>query len=250
MQGFSHTFSIKQIHRAFTIAERTRTPPWGVTANICVRARDSRLRFDLRYPKHGGGEDLDFCARARKHGPIVSVPGARADHPWWSNGTLAAVNHILGWAEGEVLCVGKTHMQEHVFWTMPNGVEITFLLSLIVLPLQGVSIPYCIRSAFAILCCEVMWYAYRIPNHRLQHPVKDSAFQCIVVKLCAGVLIMLQDFMRLFQAIDHSPAWVFWRVDWQFGLMKDVIIDQKRHNALRSCFYCVFVVYLNGLYLN
>jgi len=92
-----------------------------------------------------------------------------------------------------------------------------------------------------ILCCEVIWHAFRIPNHRLNNPVKDSAFLSVVVKVSAGVLIMLQDFMRLFQAIDLSPGWVLLRADWHFGLMKHVVIDRKRHNACRASFYLLFI---------
>lgn len=33
---------------------------WGVTANLLVR-RTEGVRFDLGYPKTGGGEDVAFC---------------------------------------------------------------------------------------------------------------------------------------------------------------------------------------------
>ena len=70
----THAIVASDIPGAYTIAERVADPPWGVTANLCVRGRTSRLRFDLRYPKSGGGEDLDYCAKAARHGRIVAVP--------------------------------------------------------------------------------------------------------------------------------------------------------------------------------
>lgn len=33
---------------------------WGVTANLLVR-RTKGVKFDLGYPKTGGGEDVAFC---------------------------------------------------------------------------------------------------------------------------------------------------------------------------------------------
>ena len=37
---------------------------WGTTSNLMVR-RDvaGDVRFSRKFPKHGGGEDIDFCLR-------------------------------------------------------------------------------------------------------------------------------------------------------------------------------------------
>lgn len=35
--------------------------PWAVTANMACR--NTAVRFDVRFPKTGGGEDVDFCIR-------------------------------------------------------------------------------------------------------------------------------------------------------------------------------------------
>ncbi|KAH9475745.1 GDP-mannose 3,5-epimerase 2 [Psilocybe cubensis] len=40
--------------------------PWGVTANLITRRVDDSINFDLKYPKTGGGEDIDFCRLKRQ----------------------------------------------------------------------------------------------------------------------------------------------------------------------------------------
>jgi Glycosyl transferase family 2 len=252
----THAIVASDIPGAYSIAERTREPPWGVTANLCVKARQSRVRFDLSSPRTGGGEDLDYCARARTHGVIKSTPGALAHHPWWSDGTRKAVWHILSWAEGEVLCVGKPHMREHVFWTLPNGVEtlVLFILTCPVLRygvgmlhLEIVSVRFAL-SLITVAVCEIAWHASRIGPHRLRHPMTESAWKALVVRCVAAILIMAQELVRLLQALDHSPFWILWRVDWHFGQMPHVVAGRKRDNALRFVLYVGLLIYLNAFY--
>ena len=68
----------------YGVALQQRHPPWGVTANIMVPARLNPVSFDRRFPKTGGGEDVDFCIRSQQHfGKCVAVPGACVLHPYW-----------------------------------------------------------------------------------------------------------------------------------------------------------------------
>jgi hypothetical protein len=88
----------------YGIADRTSRPPWGVTANICVRGRtNNSVAFDPRFPRTGGGEDVDFCIRlqSRGYGPMVAVPAARVTHPFWTD----PLSQVWGWASGDVLCL-------------------------------------------------------------------------------------------------------------------------------------------------
>jgi hypothetical protein len=45
--------------------------PWAVTANVAVV--NTAALFDLRFPKTGGGEDIDYCLRVTG-GKLVPVP--------------------------------------------------------------------------------------------------------------------------------------------------------------------------------
>jgi hypothetical protein len=48
--------------------------PWAVTANLAVA--NSPTTFDLRFPKTGGGEDIDYCLKATT-GRLLPVPQVR-----------------------------------------------------------------------------------------------------------------------------------------------------------------------------
>ena len=83
-----HALAASQMTFFFGVALKMKHPPWGVTANLCVRGRaDAPVWFGKGYPKSGGGEDVDYCLRVkdmeRNGAVIVSVPEARALHPFW-----------------------------------------------------------------------------------------------------------------------------------------------------------------------
>lgn len=85
-----HAIVASQMTFFFGIANKMKHPPWGVTANLCVRGRaDDPQWFGKGYPKSGGGEDVDYCLRVRdkerRSSAIVSVPEARAEHPFWKD---------------------------------------------------------------------------------------------------------------------------------------------------------------------
>ena len=248
----THAIVASDIPGAFTIAEKVSEPPWGVTANLCVRGRTSRLRFDLRYPKTGGGEDLDYCAKARRHGPIVSVPLATAHHPWWNGGELCAVRHILAWADGEVLCVGAPELRPHVFLTLPNGVEFLHLVLPLLLAVaralgqleahRAVAIGGALLMA--ILVCDMLWHASGIGPHRFREPMSASWWRRVAVRLLAAGLIMLQERQRFVEALRRSPTWLFWRVDWHFGQSHAFIEGFKRGHVTRFVVYAAMATAL------
>ena len=69
--------------------ESSQAMAWGTTSNLMVRrsAADG-VRFSAVFPRHGGGEDIDFCLRiAERTGRwFKTVPAARVRHPWWRGG--------------------------------------------------------------------------------------------------------------------------------------------------------------------
>ena len=245
MNWLTHALIAGDMAGTYTVAERMRNPPWGVTANLCVKARTSRLRFDLSYPKTGGGEDLDYCARAARHGPIHAVPGAKAFHPWWHDGKASAIRHILGWAEGEMQCVTKPWFRQHTFFSMPNGAEILFVIFSIVIPLSLLSFHFrlasrLLMSCFVIFSLELFWHASRIGHKRLRSPMKESLLCSTAVRVLAAVIIMLQEATRFWHVL-HFPSCIFWRVDWHFGQSPHWVRYSKRSNFLRSLFYLALV---------
>ena len=112
----------------YGVATKHINPPWGVTANICVRSRGNKTRFSLRYPRTGGGEDVDYCIRVSgSRGLLVSVPGAIVQHPFWSDPS----RQVRGWASGDVLCLDA--LPHAVFYTLPNWIEMVFICAVIAL---------------------------------------------------------------------------------------------------------------------
>ncbi|GAX20421.1 hypothetical protein FisN_9Hh146 [Fistulifera solaris] len=241
----THALVAGDMAGTYTVAERMRNPPWGVTANLCVKARTSRIRFDLSYPKTGGGEDLDYCARAARHGPIQAVSGAKAFHPWWHDGEITAIRHILAWAKGEMQCVTKPWFRQHTFFSMPNGAEILFMVVSFGIPLTLLSCRFrmalrLLLSCFAILCFELFWHASRIGDHRIRSPMKESLVRSTMVRLLAASIMMLQEGTRFWHVL-HSPSCILWRIDWHFGQSPDWVVYSKRNNFLRSLFYIVLI---------
>lgn len=110
----------------YGIAALRQNPPWGVTANMCVRGRtisSSFEHFSSAYPRTGGGEDVDFCIRSQGagHGKLVAVPAAKVLHPYWD----APFKQIAGWASGDVLCLSR--LPQVTFRAPPNWAEIALL---------------------------------------------------------------------------------------------------------------------------
>lgn len=122
-----------------------------MTANMAVR--NTAERFDLRFPKTGGGEDIDFCIRAYSSGSsgsggrsssssssssgpmqrVVSVPDAAARHPWWNGGrhSWRLYRRVYGWAlgDGQLLVM----YPRYTYWAAPSATELCVLLLLLAL---------------------------------------------------------------------------------------------------------------------
>jgi LPS sulfotransferase NodH len=104
----------------YGVAKEQKTPPWGITANLCVPSRTSNVSFSKRYPKTGGGEDVDFCIRLQQesHQTCVAVPCALVMHPYWDK----PFNQVFGWASGDVLCLDA--LPHSTFRAPPNWAEV------------------------------------------------------------------------------------------------------------------------------
>jgi len=62
--------------------------PWAVTANMAVVNTDKQ--FDLRFPKTGGGEDIDYCLQVAG-GRMMPVPQVRTVRHHTREGTQLTV---------------------------------------------------------------------------------------------------------------------------------------------------------------
>ena len=113
------------------IAESRDSLAWGVTANLMVRRSAAEgITFSERFPKEGGGEDIDFCLRivSKAGGWLKTVPKASVVHPWW-NGGSRQYRRFARWAYGD--CQLPTLHPKFKFRNAPNMVE-TLALGLVI----------------------------------------------------------------------------------------------------------------------
>lgn len=103
--------------------------PWGVTANLIVRCnvRDD-VNFDVRFPKTGGGEDIDFCRQKRRASlerggtGFWPAPEASVVHPWWNGGRRSYWRFYM-WSKGDGALI---KMYPQLSWrdSTPNSAEL------------------------------------------------------------------------------------------------------------------------------
>ena len=244
----THAFVASDLIGSYTIAEKRVDPPWGVTANLCVSGRTSRVRFLLEYPKTGGGEDIDFCIRASKgKGSIISVPGALAYHPWWKNGDVTCLLHILGWARGESLCISSHYLREHVYFSAPNGIEVCisglFIALLIkVIRITPISLFSLILSLLIIFCLETLWHSSHV-NKRVAFPYKKTITGRIFISICAAWVVMFQEAARFISHIQRGYLQnLFWRFDWVCGKNPDYVLRSIVYTRIKAVLYISVIV--------
>ena len=97
---------------------------WGTTSNLMVPRRNAGAGFSAEFPKHGGGEDIDFCFRAGKGNAgtrlFRAVPGAYVEHPWWGGGRRG-YRRFFRWGFGDMR-LPRLH-PEHRYYGPPGTLE-------------------------------------------------------------------------------------------------------------------------------
>ena len=120
-------------------AQKMELMPWGITANLFVR-REKSPRFDVRYIKTGGGEDIDFCLKLAQQ-PLCAVPSAVITHPWWDNGNRC-YQHFFNWSQSDGML---QDVYPHLSYRcLPDAVE-TALLAL--------SVSFVCKTPLLGVCC-------------------------------------------------------------------------------------------------
>lgn len=90
MNLFTKIVELSDSLKIFRVANEKSDSPWGATANIMVsRKAIGTNRFSDKFPKTGGGEEVDFFLRVRDDhagNNYKCLPSASVTHPWWNNG--------------------------------------------------------------------------------------------------------------------------------------------------------------------
>ena len=249
----THAYVTSDLIGSYTVAEKRRDPAWGVTANLCVKGRSNRVRFQKEYPKTGGGEDIDYCLRVGrgKAGSVVAVPGAKASHPWWSGGDTGSLFHILGWARGESLCLESDALKDYVYFTGPNGTELcmvlafSFVMSFVVgFPLPFSSFRCFFLAELGIFTLETGWHCRHV-HHRVPQPAKKFIARRVAISVLAAWVIMYQEAGRMVAHLRRGKLMnLFWRLDWVCGKNPEYIAKNRVHVILKSTLYLALIGYL------
>lgn len=204
---WQHAMHACHISYFYTIANETSTPPWGVTANLCVRARsNNNVWFNTCFPKTGGGEDVDFCLRLCRttNSSLVSVPGARVMHPYWAR----PLAQVIGWATGDVLCL--TTQAQSTFVAPPNWAVIGACSLLLKRPDLAI-----LATGTEIALNAVLYCSHVFPGAPIATP------------LLAAVPPMLQDVVRLVSKLRRLRfEQVLRHFDWMDGQENHVTASQ------------------------
>ena len=203
----------------YGIATVCETPPWGVSANMCVRSRtNNNIWFSDVYPKTGGGEDVDYCFRFKgknKH-DICAVKEAVVTHPYWA----APLSQTVGWATGDVLCLDQ--FPNNTFWCFPNWCESTMLMLIFILMSNhGI----CKVILFLPLVVNI---AFRVPTYYTKS-VEDgnSRLLSLLVGLIAVVFPSLQELNRMWSKLRRLRiANLCCHFDWMHGQRDHVSATQ------------------------
>lgn len=218
----------------YGIADLKKHVPWGVTANLCVRSRtipENFVFFDRRFPRTGGGEDVDFCIRSQLagHGPLIGVPAARVQHPFWNK----PFKQIRGWANGDVLCLES--LPHAVFRTLPNWIEATLACVIVGLSHAAIhsdvaSILMAIKIAMVCILVEVCMLLPRFVVNASAQPKPR-----LPVALLAAYPPMLQDVVRLCSKLQRFRfSQLCAQFDWMNGTGQHV--EETQSNVAVKAF--------------
>ena len=202
----------------YGIATVCENPPWGVSANMCVKSRtNNNIWFSDVYPKTGGGEDVDYCLRLKgknKQG-ICAVREAIVTHPYWAS----PLSQTVGWASGDVLCLDQ--FPNNTFWCFPNWCESTmFILILILMSNFGI----CIANIqgftpFMLLQPLIVNIAFCVPTYYTKS-IEDgnSRLLSLLVGLVAVVFPSLQELVRMWSKLKRLRfTHLCYHFDWMHG---------------------------------
>ena len=142
----------------FPLAETRPSMWWGVTANMMInRKAMGDIRFDKRFPKAGGGEDIDLCLRIckRTDKEFLTAPEAMVSHGWWNRGKFG-LKRFGRWAYGDSrLTVLHPELRYYNFPNVAEGMLLGFLGSILAYYLGHAELWFSLMIPCAILLADV-----------------------------------------------------------------------------------------------
>ncbi|KAI0352760.1 NAD-dependent epimerase/dehydratase [Trametes cingulata] len=211
--------------------------PWGVTANLTARRNVlDGVDFDLRFPKTGGGEDIDYCRRKRafslEHGGegFRAAPGVKVTHPWWNGGKRSYWRFYM-WSKGDggLIKLYPEHTYRDIF---PNAAECILLSALAIfagclLALHDVApgLRLLILGIVLSMSVAVANVAHDLYRHLVKHPERVRGMKTSVAGprwICAivegAILRVFSEWGRVVGILERGEyGLLLKRFDWFCG---------------------------------
>ncbi|KAJ7459891.1 NAD-dependent epimerase/dehydratase [Mycena latifolia] len=229
--------------------------PWGVTANLIAR-RDLKdgVKFDLSFPKTGGGEDIDFC-RKKRNASIAAgnqgffpAPRVRVTHPWWSGGKRSYWRFYM-WGQGDGALIKM--YPELTYRDFPNSAELLLgcvIFSVIAGVVSGSSALSFrgLKFGLGVILCNIIHDMYR---HLWRDYDRTLAFETKVtgVKWLAAVaesslVRMASEGGRAIGVLKRGEVCAIGkRFDWFAGKMPAAVEEERLNSFQRLCL-CIFIL--------
>ena len=142
----------------FPLAETRPSMWWGVTANMMInRKAMGDIRFDKRFPKAGGGEDIDLCLRIckRTDKEFLTAPEAMVSHGWWNRGKFG-LKRFGRWAYGDSrLTILHPEWKYYNFPNVAESVLLGFIGSMLAYYLEYGELWWLLGVPFIIISAEI-----------------------------------------------------------------------------------------------
>ncbi|KAF8530789.1 glycosyltransferase family 2 protein [Gautieria morchelliformis] len=219
--------------------------PWGVTANLLAR-RDVKdgVCFDGRFPKTGGGEDIDFCVRKRdwfvsrgKEG-FWAAPEVIVTHPWWNEGARRYRRFYM-WSKGDGALVSM--FPQHCYLDhFPNSAELimysfVFGSASLFLSLGSLAALGYLSIVAVILANNLHDLYHHIRGHIPNDPRSTvSGLRRILAIMEGGIIRIASEGGRLVGQIERGE-FIFLqprqRFDWFVGRVGTGPIDNEKMNS-------------------
>jgi GT2 family glycosyltransferase len=220
------------------IAKSNPNLAWGITANLLVkRAAVGDIRFSAKFPKKGGGEDVDFCLRIVEgaNSWFTSVPDAEIIHPWWNKGHQQ-FRRFARWAYGDSTLPNL--YPKYKFRNVPNFPEsalVLFLLGIVGLAFFGVTMSW-------FLAWFVIGFVLELFMDGLRMRLAGKK-QSLIVSLVATLIRLSNDLGRIIGNLKNlNILGVTERFD--YFMTKEHINYERTVAYLKFSAYCITGVVL------
>ncbi|KAF7319422.1 hypothetical protein HMN09_00280500 [Mycena chlorophos] len=231
--------------------------PWGVTANLLAPRVKDGVQFDLRFPKTGGGEDIDFCLRKRNLFVQQAKPGFQAapkvvaTHSWWHSGQRSYTRFYM-WAKGDGELVV---MFPELCYTDPSPTSAQLVLYTLLstaLALLFGYIGFARRSSLSFLAIFVVNITHDLYRHLIRQKTNDprstltGVFWTLAI-MESTLIRVLSEWGRLVGQIERGEwglAVGQQRFDWFATRVGNGPRDNERKNSRERFFLWLLLVAL------